>query len=263
MQTSTAFLAGAGTIVAALAIGLGGGFLAANVMNPKTPKQGAEASRLERRISPEAAAAGAQQPAASHAEAWNPIPQTEASKPPRPANQLANVPLGAATAPAQADPAVAPPAAPAQSAKDASGKPAQPSSDQPREATSQTAKSAPNPGPDDAHAKADDEDVTRAAEADARKGLAERRRAERHQRWLKRHRYQARREQERREALNGRDDGGDRDDGSRPHVRGFGFGTAPDADPGSNSRGDNSRGNVAQPRFEFPQVRLFESDSDD
>ncbi len=60
------------------------------------------------------------------------------------------------------------------------------------------------------------------------------------QRWVKHRRYQARREQEPREANDTRD-----------------------ADSRSHSRDADTRGNAAEPRFEFPQVGLFGSDPDD
>ena len=44
MRTSIAYFAGAGTVVAAIAVGLGGGLLMANIMNPHAR----EASKLER-----------------------------------------------------------------------------------------------------------------------------------------------------------------------------------------------------------------------
>ena len=51
MRASTAYFAGAGTVIAAIAAGVGGGLLIADMVSPKTPKT--ELSRLERRMSPE------------------------------------------------------------------------------------------------------------------------------------------------------------------------------------------------------------------
>jgi hypothetical protein len=51
MRTSTAFFAGAGTVLAAIAAGLGGGLLIADMVSPHSSRQ--EMTRLERRISPE------------------------------------------------------------------------------------------------------------------------------------------------------------------------------------------------------------------
>ena len=49
MRTSTAYFAGVGTVVVAVAAGLGGGYLAANIVNPHEPG----ISKLERRMSAE------------------------------------------------------------------------------------------------------------------------------------------------------------------------------------------------------------------
>src|SRR5687767_3982692 len=49
MRTSTAYFAGVGTVIAAVAAGLGGGYLAANIAHP--PVQAV--SKLERRMSAE------------------------------------------------------------------------------------------------------------------------------------------------------------------------------------------------------------------
>src|SRR5215471_4897715 len=62
MRVSMAFFAGAGTILAAIGIGVGGGYTVANVISPHSQKQ--ETSRLERRTSPEAVFAASEQPAA-------------------------------------------------------------------------------------------------------------------------------------------------------------------------------------------------------
>ena len=49
MRASTAYFAGAGTVVAAIVGGIGGGLLFADMVSPKTPKQ--ELTRLEQRMS--------------------------------------------------------------------------------------------------------------------------------------------------------------------------------------------------------------------
>ena len=49
MRISTAYFAGVGTVIVAVAAGLGGGYLAANVTNPPTQA----VSKLERRMSAE------------------------------------------------------------------------------------------------------------------------------------------------------------------------------------------------------------------
>jgi hypothetical protein len=53
MRASTAYFAGAGTVVMAIVAGVGGGLLIADIISPKSPKQGTEMTRLERRMSPE------------------------------------------------------------------------------------------------------------------------------------------------------------------------------------------------------------------
>ena len=53
MRASTAYFAGAGTVVVAIVAGVGGGLLIADIIRPKFPKQGTEMTRLERRMSPE------------------------------------------------------------------------------------------------------------------------------------------------------------------------------------------------------------------
>ena len=49
MRATTAYFAGVGTVVAAVALGLGGGLLISNILSPHEPK--AEVSRLEQRMS--------------------------------------------------------------------------------------------------------------------------------------------------------------------------------------------------------------------
>jgi hypothetical protein len=53
MRTSTAYFAGAGTVIVAIVSGIGGGLLIANMVNPQTAKQGTEMSLMERRKLPE------------------------------------------------------------------------------------------------------------------------------------------------------------------------------------------------------------------
>ena len=49
MRTSTAYFAGAGTVVAAVVAGLGGGLLFSNIVSPHAPRT--EMSKLEQRMS--------------------------------------------------------------------------------------------------------------------------------------------------------------------------------------------------------------------
>lgn len=85
MRTSMAYFAGVGTVVVAIAAGLGGGLVIANVVSPHSPK--AEMTKLERRMSPEPVPylAATQPPSAGPAVAATPMqaeqtqPQTEAA----------------------------------------------------------------------------------------------------------------------------------------------------------------------------------------
>ncbi len=202
MRTSTAYLAGAGTVIAAIVGGVGGGFLIADMINPKSPKQGIEQTRLERRMSPE------------------PIPAANA--PSEPVQYLGVTQLSAlnATAAAVPTPAQAPAqtktedeksAAPAAQATDsaAASQPAAPAS-QPAAAVPATARERTS-APEGAVAKARDGDVkTRDADVKTRDGdvkerdardadskrAAEKRRPERRQQWVERRRYQQGQEQD-------------------------------------------------------------------
>ena len=173
MHASMAYFAGAGTVIAAIVGGVGGGLLIADMVSPKSPKQGVEQTRLERRASPAPIAASnapsepvqylsASQlpPSGAAAEAVPAQAQTQAdnsaSKPPQP--------VDTAAAPQTAAPAPQPAAAAAQPV-----------------AHEQTAAA------DDAVARTRDADVRRAVE---------KRRGERHQRWADRRRHQPRQEQE-------------------------------------------------------------------
>jgi hypothetical protein len=180
MRASTAYFIGAGTIVAAIAIGLGGGIVAGNIMNPIAPKQGPDSSKLAQRA--EAAA-----PAATNAPSERVQYLTGSQS------------FGAMiTAPAQAQddakndvkPEGKPDAGtthasvepPAQTAAVEPTKPTpSPQGSKPAE---QQASTETTSSPDNAYAKASSSDVKRAA--------SERRRAERHERWAERRRYDPR-----------------------------------------------------------------------
>jgi hypothetical protein len=169
MRTSTAYFAGVGTVVAALAAGVGGGLLISNVVSPHAPK--AEMSKLELRMSDK------------------PIPATNASSEP-----LLNA------APAQEKPAKAqteenaPASAPPQTAARLTQ--AATSEQQVKTPESAFAK-ASDAGmrARDADVKARDADVRR----EARRAAEEKRKAERRQQWVERRRHLQRRDQELRE----------------------------------------------------------------
>ena len=125
MRTSTAYFAGVATVVAAVAAGLGGGYLAANIVSPHEPRHGTEMTRLERRMSSQ------------------PIPVTTAPSEP--------VPYVAATTPAATAPIAAPAAPPAEAAASSVAAPAEQQSADDSPAVKQ------------AFARARDADIKRAA----------------------------------------------------------------------------------------------------
>jgi hypothetical protein len=170
MRASTAYFVGAGTIIAAIGIGLGGGIVAGNIMNPVAPKpdtskmaQRAEAAKHATTNAPSerleyltgSRAFGAMIAVPEQAEAKSEPVKPDAAKPDTQASQ-ANAEVPAPPRPA--------PASPPQIAKPAE----------------QQATTGPSSSPDNAYAKARDSDVKRAA--------SERRRTERRERWAERHR---------------------------------------------------------------------------
>lgn len=186
MRTSMAYFAGAGTVVIAIAAGIGGGLTIANIVSPHASNQ--EMTKLEQRRQADRALdpvkdtnqpsqpmsyLAATQPAAGSTVAQPPVQnsqasQTEASNPaPQSAQPAAQSDMTAANN-AAAKPAEASPAKPSTST--VQGNPDQQAS------TSQ-----------DAMAKARDADLKR---------LAEKRKADRHQQWADRRRYREPREQE-------------------------------------------------------------------
>lgn len=63
MRASTAYLAGGGTVILAIVVGIAGGLIMGNMVAPQSPKQGVEQTRLERQKSPEPVqAAGPSEP---------------------------------------------------------------------------------------------------------------------------------------------------------------------------------------------------------
>ncbi|MGW1419477.1 hypothetical protein ACWAT4_05075 [Bradyrhizobium manausense] len=226
MRASTAYFVGAGTIVAAIAIGLGGGIVAGNIMNPIAPKQGPDTSKMAQRA--EAAA-----PAATNAPSERVQYLTGSQA------------FGAmAAAPAQAQNDAKPdtkpdagstqanaesPAPPLSQA--AAVEPPKPSPAQAARPAEQQAATEPASSPDNAYAKASNSDVKRAA--------SERRRAERRERWAERRRY------DQRDARGARDQA-DWDDVAR-----------------SVREDSDARDYAGRSRGGFPQIRLFGSDDDD
>jgi hypothetical protein len=175
MRTSTAYFAGVGTVIVAVAAGLGGGYLAANIANPPSG-----VSKLERRMSAEpisVAAAPAQPvppPVASNsaaAPAQAPQEQTRATAPADNAAASSADNSRAEDKPTNNIAAVQPAQPAPQSVKQIEPKPVEQAGE----------KTAP---PREAFAKARDSDIRRAE--------AERRRAERRQAWAERRKVQSR-----------------------------------------------------------------------
>ncbi|MBR1165393.1 hypothetical protein ACNJYD_05345 [Bradyrhizobium sp. DASA03005] len=232
MRASTAYFVGAGTIIGAIAIGLGGGIVAGNIMNPVASKQGPDTSKVAQRTATSAAATtnapservnyltgsqafGTMIAAPAQAEA-----KPEAAKPDTQATQANAAP--AAPQPSQAA-AVEPPKEPP--------KPAAASSPLAAKPAEQQAPTEPSSSSNNAYAKARDSDVKRAA--------SERRRAERRERWAERRYYYESREPR------GMRDRTDWDDVAR------------------NIREDSDARDVAsRPRGGFPQIKLFGPDDD-
>ena len=164
MRASTAFLAGIGTVGVAIAGGLGGGVWIAKVMNPHASKYGLEAATLDRQALP----ASTPLPYVGATLAFM-APGVDGRAPAR--DQRAD---GGDTAPRPAE---------AKASTDQPAKPADtaavkhPSQDAQAPAT---AAAKPASSPEDAYAKARDSDLKR---------QADRRRAERAQRWASRHRH--------------------------------------------------------------------------
>ena len=165
MRASTAYFAGAGTVIAAIVAGVGGGLIIADIISPKSPKQGTELSRLERRMSSEPIQAA---PGLSEPVQYLATPRLSASVSPvaaAPAQAQAEAVNSEST---RAQAAIAPPAV-----SQAAASAAQPA------AREQTAV------PDDAFARA------RAAEA---KRAMEKRKAERRQQWAEKRRQRQQQE---------------------------------------------------------------------
>jgi hypothetical protein len=240
MRALTAYFVGAGTIVAAIAIGLGGGIVAGNIMNPIAPKQGADTSKMAQRA---AAAAPDNAPATTNApsERVQYLTGSQAfgamiAAPAQAQDEAKSAASSETKSETQATQANAEPAAPKPSQAAAveppkeQAKPASASSLQGVKPAEQQASTEPSSSPDNAYAKARDSDVKRAA--------SERRRAERRERWAERRHYESREPRDMRDHT-------DWDDVAR------------------NIREDSAaRDYTNRPRSGFPQIRLFGPDDD-
>lgn len=230
MRASTAYFVGAGTIIAAIAIGLGGGIVAGNIMNPVTPK-GPDTSKVAQRAE---AAAAATADAPSERVRYLTGSQAFGGMIGAPARaEVAPEPAKTDTQPTQANAepqeqppsqaaAVAPPKEPSEPAGASSS----------RAVKSLDRAASADPTASDAFAKASDADVKRAAAERRRMELRERR-AER-----RRHSYPS------------------------PEQRGMRDRTDWD-DVARNIRRDSeARDYAGRPRDGFPQIRLFGPDDD-
>src|SRR5216684_2765187 len=180
MRASMAYFAGAGTVIAAIVGGVGGGLLIADMVSPKSPKQGVELTRLERRTSP--------------------APISAANAPSEPVQYLSVSQLPPSGAAAEPVPA------PAQTQADNSAsKPPQPvgtaAALQPAAPAPQPAAAAVQPAAHEQTAAADDA-VARTRDADSRRAV-EKRRGERHQHWADRRRHQPRQSRSCRRSMKG------------------------------------------------------------
>jgi outer membrane biosynthesis protein TonB len=179
MRASTAYFVGAGSIVAAIAIGLGGGIVAGNIMHPIAPKQGPDTGKMAQRA--ESAASPVMTTAPSERVQYLTGSQTFGGIIAAPAQAKDEAkPDVRPDVQANAEPAPPPP----QTAAVEPPKPAPSSPPQVAKPVEQQASTEPASPPDNAYAKARDSDVKRAA--------SERRRVERRERWAERRHYDSR-----------------------------------------------------------------------
>jgi hypothetical protein len=211
MRASTAYFVGAGTIVAAIAIGLGGGIVAGNIMQPIAPKQGPDTGKMAQRA--EAATPVATKASSERVQYLTGSQNFGAAiAAPAQAEGEAKAELKPDTPTTQAN-AEPPAPQPSQAAAVEPSKPVPPP--QAAKPAEQQASTEPSSSPDNAYAKARDADMKRAA--------SERRRMDRRERWSDRHRYDSREQRGTRDrtdwddiARNVREDSNSRDVASRP-----------------------------------------------
>jgi hypothetical protein len=179
MRTSMAYFAGAGTVLAAIVGGVGGGLLIADIVSPKTPKQ--ELSRLERHV--------AQQPIPAATTPSEPVPYLSAPQPSAPGTTVAAAPEQ--PRPPTQTASTAPPAQPADASQtkqaESPAKQAEAPAPKPAAPVVQPVAHELNAAPDDALARARGGEVRR-AEGN--------RKFERRQQWTERRRYKQRQQQE-------------------------------------------------------------------
>jgi hypothetical protein len=273
MRAPIAYFAGAGTVIAAIALGLGGGLTIANVLSPHQEKL--EQTKLEQRM--------AAKPVPQPAEADQPSQQAEPAKtgavPFVAATQAAvtaNAPAAAAQPQTQAT-APAPQASPQPAETKVADDPPAKSTEAPTakvRAVAHERQSAPREqassgsedakvksrSPEDANAKAGDSDLKQLAD--------EKRKAERHRKWADRKKAQqreAQRQQQPRDAESQGVETSVRRDSDRPRFRDS---DRPrmivrQDDDDFDRHGDSDRRRGTDRPFGFPGFNVFGGDRDD
>jgi hypothetical protein len=174
MRALTAYFAGAGTVVIAIVAGLGGGLVIADMIHPKSAKQGTEMTRLERHMSSEPVQA---KPGPSEPVQYLATPQLSA-----PIAAVAAAPAQAQTETAASESARVQPAVTAATA-------------QPAAPASQPATPAVQPVAPQQAAAANENAVARARDADVKRVVEmEKRKLERRQQWAERRRQRQQQE---------------------------------------------------------------------
>ena len=176
MRASMAYFAGAGTVIAAIVVGVGGGLLIADMISPKSPKQ--ELTLLERRTPPAPiqAVAGPSEPVSYLV-------------PPQPSAPAAAAAPATTQANTQADNSASTPAPPVDAA---AGSKAAVSAAQPATPPTQAAAREQTASPQTATSE---EALAKPRDADVKR-TTERRRFERRRQWTEKRRYQPRPDQE-------------------------------------------------------------------
>jgi hypothetical protein len=167
MRTSTAYFAGAGTVIAAIVAGLGGGLTVANIVSPHSSIPHTETTRLEQRMPA--------RPTPVSAAPSEPVPYLKATQ--AAATNPVVVAAPAENQPQQTRPE---PASTTQAAR-----PAEPT----------VARDAP-PAQAPAQAASSEENSAKVRDVDMKRANTEKRRADRRQQWAGKRRYQPRQEQE-------------------------------------------------------------------
>jgi hypothetical protein len=239
MRAPIAYFAGAGTVIAAIGLGLGGGLTIANVMTPHQEKF--EQTKLEQRM--------AAKPIPPSAQADQPKQQADQPKAPMSyvAATDAAVTVKAPAAPSQPQTQAAAPAPQASPppvieqarAENPPAKPAEPQIAQPQAAPREQA------SVEDANAKARDSDLKRLA--------AEKRKAERRQQWADRKNARLSRDAQLRDV---EESVRRASDGQRIVVR-------RDDDDSDRLRDSDRRGDRGERSFGLPGFNLFGGDRND